>query len=209
MNPGGAPCSVCGGRGWHTAGGNDPMDCGNCAAGVADSESVQGWIPGLEPETADAAPAPTTGRLRLVALTQRAAFKWIATVHRHLDAPRGDIIRVGVEREGVLVGVAVGGRPVAEALQDGGTLEINRVAVLDGQGNACSMLYGAIKRAAFALGYRRVITYTRMDEGGASLRASGATDEGEAGGGEWNCAARPRSPARQPIRKRRWSWTAP
>ncbi len=35
------------------------------------------------------------------------------------------------------------------------------------------MLYGACQRAAFALGYRRVITYTQADESGSSLRASG------------------------------------
>jgi hypothetical protein len=28
-------CSVCGGRGWHTAGGNDPAACGACPAGEA------------------------------------------------------------------------------------------------------------------------------------------------------------------------------
>jgi hypothetical protein len=28
-------CRVCGGRGWHTAGGNDPAACGACAAGEA------------------------------------------------------------------------------------------------------------------------------------------------------------------------------
>lgn len=28
-------CGVCGGRGWHTAGGNDPMACGACPAGAA------------------------------------------------------------------------------------------------------------------------------------------------------------------------------
>ena len=29
------PCPTCGGRGWHTAGGNDPMPCGRCSAGEA------------------------------------------------------------------------------------------------------------------------------------------------------------------------------
>jgi hypothetical protein len=28
-------CPTCGGRGWHTAGGNDPMPCGRCSAGEA------------------------------------------------------------------------------------------------------------------------------------------------------------------------------
>jgi hypothetical protein len=29
------PCPVCGGRGWHTAGGGDPTACGACPAGEA------------------------------------------------------------------------------------------------------------------------------------------------------------------------------
>jgi hypothetical protein len=35
------------------------------------------------------------------------------------------------------------------------------------------MLYGAVARAAFAKGYRRVVTYTQAGESGASLRAAG------------------------------------
>jgi hypothetical protein len=72
----------------------------------------------------------------------------------------------------VLVGVAIVGRPVARPYQDGMTLEVNRT-VTDGHPNANSMLYGACARAAFALGYRRLITYTQADESGASLRAAG------------------------------------
>jgi DnaJ-class molecular chaperone len=28
-------CPTCGGKGWHTAGGNDPTPCGRCEAGAA------------------------------------------------------------------------------------------------------------------------------------------------------------------------------
>jgi hypothetical protein len=35
------------------------------------------------------------------------------------------------------------------------------------------MLYGAAWRAAKALGYRRIVTYTQADESGSSLRAAG------------------------------------
>lgn len=37
------------------------------------------------------------------------------------------------------------------------------------------MLYGAVWRAAKAMGYKRCITYTQCDETGASLRAAGWT----------------------------------
>ncbi|SLB33401.1 XF1762 family protein [Mycobacteroides abscessus] len=36
-----------------------------------------------------------------------------------------------------------------------------------------SMLYGAAWRAAKAMGYRRLVTYTLASESGASLRAAG------------------------------------
>jgi hypothetical protein len=86
--------------------------------------------------------------------------------------PQGALFALGVEKGGELVGVAIVGRPVGRGLQDGRTVEITRVAT-DGTRNACSFLYGRCRRAAAALGYRRVITYTRQDESGASPRAAG------------------------------------
>ena len=62
------------------------------------------------------------------------------------------------------------------------TLEVTRLCT-DGTKNACSFLYGKAARAAFALGYRRIGTYTLPDEGGASLRAAGWKLIGERGGG--------------------------
>ncbi|MGY0466755.1 XF1762 family protein [Kitasatospora sp. cg17-2] len=51
-------------------------------------------------------------------------------------------------------------------------MEVTRVAT-DGTSNACSKLYAAAWRATSALGYTRLVTYTRADETGASLRAAG------------------------------------
>jgi hypothetical protein len=68
--------------------------------------------------------------------------------------------------------VAIVGRPVARHLDDGLTLEVTRVAT-DSTKNACSLLYAAAWRAAKALGYRRLVTYTQAGESGASLRAAG------------------------------------
>jgi hypothetical protein len=64
------------------------------------------------------------------------------------------------------------GRPIARAFDDGRTLEVNRTAT-DGTPNANSALYGAAWRAAKALGYLRLITYTQAGESGASLRGAG------------------------------------
>ena len=62
------------------------------------------------------------------------------------------------------------------------TLEVLRICT-DGTLNACSFLYGAVRRAAFAMGFARVVTFTLPEEGGASLRASGWKLEIVSGGG--------------------------
>lgn len=113
--------------------------------------------------------------------------------HRHHGRTQGYKFAMGcVDEEGVLQGVAVVGRPVARALDDGWTLEVLRLCSLGGD-NVCSFLYGRAWKAARALGYRRLVTYTQPSEGGASLRAAGWTVVAQAGGGpDWHCESRPR-----------------
>jgi hypothetical protein len=114
-----------------------------------------------------------TSRLTVVPLTLAAARAYVETHHRHHRPPQGHKLSIGVVDEaGDLVGVAIAGRPVARAYDDGLTLEVTRVAT-DGAPNACSALYGAVWRAARGAGYVRVITYTQDGESGASLRAVG------------------------------------
>lgn len=101
------------------------------------------------------------------------AKAFIEVWHRHLKAPPGHKFSLGLlDDDGVLVAVAMVGRPVARGLDDGHTLEVTRLTT-DGTVNACSKLLGAARRAARALAYRRLITYTRADEPGTSLRAAG------------------------------------
>jgi hypothetical protein len=76
--------------------------------------------------------------------------------------------------------------------QDGFTAEVTRLCVLDQQKNAASMLYAACWRAARALGFRRLITYTLATESGVSLKAAGWVVLGQAGGGTWSRQGRPR-----------------
>jgi hypothetical protein len=98
---------------------------------------------------------------------------------------------VAVSEGEVVRGVAIVGRPIARHQDDGWTLEVNRCCT-DGAKNACSMLYAAAWRAARALGYRRLITYTLPAEGGASLRGAGWRCLGERRTHPWNCPSRPR-----------------
>lgn len=90
-----------------------------------------------------------------------------------MPPPRGMKFAVGAaDSTGMLRGIAIAGRPVARLLDNGQTLEVTRVTA-DGWPNAPSLLYGACWRAAKALGYTRLVTYTQQGESGASLRAAG------------------------------------
>jgi hypothetical protein len=120
--------------------------------------------------------------LELVNIDLTDAKRFVREHHRHNPKMTGWRVGVGLSN-GSLRGVAVLSRPVSSEVQrkEPRTAEIIRVCTL-GDKNANSRLYGAISRAAAALGYTSVITYTRPDESGASLRAAGFTpDEGEFG----------------------------
>ncbi len=113
--------------------------------------------------------------LRLVPVDFKTACAFVEAWHRHNSPPRGHKFSIGAADDtDKLIAVCMVGRPVARAYDDGMTLEVNRTAT-DGSKNANSMLYGAAWRAAKALGYRRLITYTQAEESGASLRAAGWT----------------------------------
>jgi hypothetical protein len=127
-------------------------------------------------------------RYELVPVTKTKARAFVESHHRHNEAPTPAQVSlaVGLEVDGVLVAVATAGYPVARGLNDGRTLEVNRVCVDESlPRNANSILYGAIGRAAKALGFRRMVTYTLESEGGASLRAAGFQEPISIGARSW------------------------
>jgi len=130
--------------------------------------------------------------MRIVPMTLKAAQDFVRDNHRHNKPPVGHKFSIGLKDGETLVGVATAGRPVARHFDDGLTLEVNRTCT-DGSRNANSMLYGAVWRAAKAMGYVRCITYAQADESGASLRAAGFVKVKElpARGG-WDCESRRR-----------------
>ncbi len=133
--------------------------------------------------------------LHLVPVRFRDAAAFVAMWHRHNRPPAGCKFCVGVaDEDGTLHGVAIVGRPVARHLDNGQTLEVTRTAT-DGTRNANSMLYGAAWRAARALGYTRLVTYTQAAETGASLRAAGwRTVAHRPARPGWDVPSRPRHP---------------
>lgn len=127
--------------------------------------------------------------LELVNIDLAEAKEFIRAHHRHNPEVTGWKIGVGLSN-GNLRGVAVLSRPTSPKVQaaEPRTCEIVRVCTL-GDRNANSRLYGAACRAAKALGYLSAITYTRPDESGASLLATGFSCEGLYGsrpGQEWH-----------------------
>lgn len=130
-------------------------------------------------------------RLETVRIGLDEANAFVAEHHRHHKPVVGHVFSVGAALAGEIVGVVIVGRPVARMRDDGETAEVTRLCT-DGTKNACSFLYGAAARAAFALGFKRIGTYILATEPGTSLTASGWRCLGERGGGSWSVPSRPR-----------------
>ena len=83
------------------------------------------------------------------------------------------------------------GNPVARALNGRGIVEVNRLCVRRDIApmlcrDACSKLYSVAARAAERAGFVRIISYTRQDEDGASLRAAGWVPDATVRGRSWH-----------------------
>lgn len=125
-----------------------------------------------------------------IGFTEAAAF--VREHHRHHTPPVGHKFSIAAMAGDQIAGVVIVGRPVARRRDDGMTLEVTRLCTL-GHPNACSFLYGAAARAAFALGYRRIGTYTLKSESGTSLKAAGWKLIAETPGKSWSVPTRPRT----------------
>lgn len=119
------------------------------------------------------------------------ANAFVSAHHRHHRPVVGHLFSLGAVLDDKIVGVAIVGRPVSRHRDDGETAEVTRLCT-DGTKNACSFLYGATARAAFALGFNRIGTYILASEPGTSLTATGWRSLGERGGGSWSVPSRPR-----------------
>lgn len=130
------------------------------------------------------------GKLELVPISLKEANKFVEMHHRHHKPVTGHKFSVAAAVDGEVVGVAIVGRPVSRYMDDGWTLEVNRLCT-DGTRNACSFLYSACWSCAKNMGYKKLITYILDTENGASLKASGWKCVGEAGGKRWTGKRRP------------------
>jgi hypothetical protein len=148
--------------------------------------------------------------LRPVAFAAARAF--VDRHHAHCGGPAAWRFGAAVWNGWTLLGVVMVGNPVARAYAARRMVEVNRLCIRRDlprplRWNACSMLYGWAAREAEQRGFGKIITYTREDEDGASLRAAGWTRETRVRGRGWHSAARRRRNDNAWIDKDRWSRT--
>lgn len=127
----------------------------------------------------------------------------VRQLHRHHAPPQGGLFAIAAAEGERIVACVIVGRPVARHVDDGLTAEVTRLAS-DGSRNACSLLYAAAWRAARAMGYRRLLTYTLATEPGTSLRAAGWREVGRTGARSWDRPGRPRIDKQEPQARIRW-----
>ncbi len=129
--------------------------------------------------------------MRISPIGRDQANAYIRENHRHHGSTQGFKFAIAAVDEFGIAGVCIVGRPVNRNLDDGLTLEVRRLCTV-GLSNACSFLYGAARRIAREMGYRRILTYINASEPGTSLRAAGWKKDGVTKGRSWNCHSRPR-----------------
>lgn len=138
------------------------------------------------------------------------AKAFVSEHHRHCKAPRGWRFGAGIKNGNELIGVVMVGRPVARMLDASRVVEVNRLCIRTDivpelSWNACSQLYGWAAREAKRRKFAKIITYTRLDETGATLKAAGWVVEHRTKGRHWDSPGRPREKSRDAIGKLRWT----
>ena len=143
--------------------------------------------------------------MRIVPLNLREANELVSRYHRHHKPVIFHRFSIGlVDENGIYIGAAICGRPVARMCDQKMTLEIARL-VTNGEHNACSALYGACARIAKEMGFSKIQTYILETESGISLRAAGWEREVETAGGSWSRATRERNDQHPLLPKVRWA----
>ena len=154
---------------------------------------------------------PRTGwyqRLEVRPCTLADANRIIGVFHRHHKPVRGHKFSLEGGYGDRLIsrgeGAIILGRPVSRHQDDGVTLEITRLATMDGSPNLASCLIGRAVKLAKHMGYKRIITYVLAEEDGASLLAAGFQKEADIAGGSWDSPSRPRTDKHPVGPKSRW-----
>jgi len=153
-------------------------------------------------------------KLEVRPISFRDAARFVARHHTHCGPPVMHRFSLGVwNGRWSLMGVAIVGNPVAQALMGRNLVEANRVCVRRDtepmlRDGCCSKLYAAAAQAAEKAGFSKIISYVRADESGVSLRAANWTREADVPARGWHSTRRPRSNGNNAfVAKVRWSRT--
>jgi hypothetical protein len=123
--------------------------------------------------------------LCIVPVERATVRRFIEQHHSHHHRPNTWVASLGVEDDGRLCCVVVLELPKARLLCVGNnTAEISRVAS-DRTRHAASKGVAAMTRAALALGYTRLVSYTLLGEAGTSYTAAGWWPTAISAGGSW------------------------
>ncbi len=158
--------------------------------------------------------------IRLVPTTLKEANRTVAEWHSHHKPVVGHKFSIGatVENAGLVekAGVVIVGRPVAQALDDGNTLEVTRLCCRGCDKNVASKLLGASTTCAEMMGMWLVVSYTRADEDGTCYRAAGWVPVAECGGKGWTSGNKATrwlpgfyEPSTEIVDRIRWEWRPP
>jgi hypothetical protein len=148
-------------------------------------------------------------QLRVCDVTFATARDFVARHHRHCRPPTAWRFGASIFNGRTMLGTVIVGNPVAPAFNGRGTLEVNRLCIRRDvpralAWNAASMLYGWSAREAERRGWSHIITYTRADEEGTSVRAAGWQQEATVRGRGWHSRRRSRANTNAWIDKVRW-----
>lgn len=146
-------------------------------------------------------------QIRPVAFSRAQAF--VRDHHAHCGPPIVARFSASVWNGYSQLGVAMVANPVARALCGRGTLEVTRLCVRRDvpaalRRNAASKLLGWCAAETARRGWRHLVTYTRIDEDAASVRAAGFVEESRVRARGWHSRARARSNSNAWVDKVRW-----
>ena len=152
------------------------------------------WEPWLDPQTMNAVDGSNYGCVTMLRTAGRFGRAWgdivvaplarkgrknnvnafLRLVHRHCGPVTGWSDAIAI-RDGICVfGLLLLSYPKARGIDDGETLEVNRLALMSGTPkNIASQLLGRAERIAKAKGFTRLISYTLASEEGVSYSAAG------------------------------------
>ncbi len=149
--------------------------------------------------------------LRIEDVSLAAARRFVGRHHDHCRQPVSWRFGAAVWNGAWMLGVVTVGNPVAIGFaRRGDIVEVNRLCIRRDaprvlRWNGASKLLGWAANEAERRGFERIITYTRVDEDGASLRAAGWSREARIRGRGWHSVRRPRNNTNAWVDKYRWS----